>query len=158
MLKPPRNSTHRRHSGVLKAWALSFRPFCRAASSLLKPSKTRMSFARAWRICGVISKLYSINHVSQIERGNEHEVHDIRQGEHRQREGHHAGPGIDRRNGEVQRGTLQGGHHEGWWRLETDFPRQTDPVLRRAAYRNRRPVRPDRGPSGRLLAVGGQVD
>jgi hypothetical protein len=43
-----------------------------------KPSKTRMSFARAWRICGAIPKLYSVNHVRQIERGNEHEVHDIR--------------------------------------------------------------------------------
>src|ERR1035438_4252861 len=121
MLKPPKNSTHPKQSGARRAWVISFRPFCKAASSLLKRSKTRMSFARAWRICGVISKLYSINHVRQIERRNEHEVHDIREGEQGQREGHHAGPGIAGRNGEVQRGTLQGGHHEGWWRLETNF-------------------------------------
>jgi hypothetical protein len=37
-----------------------------------------MSFAEVWRNCNVISKLYSINHVRQIERRIEHEVHDIR--------------------------------------------------------------------------------
>src|ERR1035438_1571437 len=130
MLKPPRNSTHRKRSGTRKAWAISFRPFCKAASSLPRRSKTRMSFARAWRICGGIWKLYSVNHVGQIERRNEHEVHDNRQGE----------------------------HHERWWRLETDFSRQAGAVLRCAAYSNQWPVRPDGGASLWLLALGGQVD
>src|ERR1039458_8112797 len=136
MLKPPRNSTHRRHSGVLKAWVISFRTFCRAASSLLKPSKTRMSFARAWRICGVMSKLYSANHVTPIQRRNDNEMHGNRQGEQGQRKWRYAKRRVAGRNGVVQRRTIQGRHHEGWWRLETNFPRQTGPVLRRAAYSN----------------------
>jgi hypothetical protein len=40
----------------------------KAALSLPRQSKTRMSFARAWRICGAISKLHSVNHIRQIER------------------------------------------------------------------------------------------
>src|ERR1035438_1501353 len=148
----------REHSGARKAWAISSRPSCRAASSLLKPGKTQMSFARAWRICGVISKLYSVNHATPIQRRKNNEMHGNRQGEQGQRKWRYAKRRIAGRNGVVQRGTFQGGHHEGWWRLETNFPRQTGPVLWRAAYRNCWPVRPDGGASRWLLDVGGQVD